>query len=478
MTPLQAPTQAAPSGVAVTASSVSSPNSAPNVPTTTASSVTSPNASVSSPSVISSVSSPSASSSPSSSPSSVSSVTPPVSSVKPVGTNTVKPLGTYDPQTGKCVKADWGGEQCDSSESLEQQASDLADKVANGTGSYSDKVELEKIRAQLNLRSLFGNDKAADMEYKSILKSDLYQLDIKGNGINGISGAQLKFWQTLNKSMNDGIVGVDDIKALGRFMNNYRLGIDDAGRPYFYNVRGGGPESPMQQIDIPGNSSRIFINGDENLLNSVFKGSSAETILGFFATSLNGLSYTSPNYSPGNPLTGVSGVPILGMSYANFKVNEQKSKQLGRPSSNFTNANPCDVKLDQPHGDRFTVQTVNSVVNRDMTTPQIFDAIPPLPIHVWIDNFASTTELATFDVSQILGKRFENYGNFLVGVGASITGTNLTLVNSLAGGASFPDGTWKNGSAYALYYGFNEPRDAFWTKRGYDYQRAGCNTVR
>ncbi len=75
-----APLQAAPSGVAVTASSVSSPNSVPSAPSVTASSVTSPNASVSSPSVVSSVSSPSASSSASV-----------VSSVTPVGV-TVKPL--------------------------------------------------------------------------------------------------------------------------------------------------------------------------------------------------------------------------------------------------------------------------------------------------------------------------------------------------------------------------------------------------
>jgi hypothetical protein len=97
-TPLQAPSQAAPTGVTTTASSVSSPSGSSNAPSTTASNVTSPNASNQPPSSnlpsASSVSSPSSSKPPVSS---VSSVTPPVSSVKPVGV-TVKPLDLTDDQ--------------------------------------------------------------------------------------------------------------------------------------------------------------------------------------------------------------------------------------------------------------------------------------------------------------------------------------------------------------------------------------------
>jgi hypothetical protein len=220
----------------------------------------------------------------------------------------------------------------------------------------------------LNLRSLFGSDNAADTEYKSILKSDLYQLDIQGNG-QSIPGAQLKFWQTLNKSINDGIMGTKDVQALNRFMNHYRLGIDDAGRPYFYNVKGGYPDSPMQQIDIPGNSSRIFLNGDNNILSNIFKGSSAETVLGFFATTLNGLSYTSPNYQQDQPNSGVSGVPILGMSYQDFKTNKFRSSHSGQPSSNLTRADPCDVKVNQPEDPNYSTARVDRVVGEAMRKP-------------------------------------------------------------------------------------------------------------
>jgi hypothetical protein len=136
--PLEAPSQAAPSGVAVTASSVSSPSAVPNAPTTTASSVTSPNASVSSPNAVSSVTSPSSSSTPVSS---VSSVTPPVSSVKPVGSVTVKPqdTGYFQNGNGQCVYFTYvwnpfGESQCDPSASLALEQAKKDDETAAASG--------------------------------------------------------------------------------------------------------------------------------------------------------------------------------------------------------------------------------------------------------------------------------------------------------------------------------------------------------
>jgi hypothetical protein len=118
VTPLQTPSQAAPSGIAVTASSVSSPNSVPNTPSVTASSVTSPNASVSSPSAVSSVSSPSASSNVAV----VSSVTPPISSVKPVGSVTVKPFApTINGNTSQLLETALAKDLCDKKELNELQ---------------------------------------------------------------------------------------------------------------------------------------------------------------------------------------------------------------------------------------------------------------------------------------------------------------------------------------------------------------------
>jgi hypothetical protein len=174
VTPLQAPSQAAPSGVAVTASSVSSPNSAPNVPTTTASSVTSPNASVSSPSVVSSVSSPSSSSAVSS----VSSVTLPVSSVKPVGV-TVKPLD-YVRWDGSCVNSDIGtdkGSGCDP-KNLQEKADALDEKIKRETDERR-RIELmeQYTLTQARLVDLRDYGKTNISAYKAlerIYKSPMY----------------------------------------------------------------------------------------------------------------------------------------------------------------------------------------------------------------------------------------------------------------------------------------------------------------
>ncbi len=191
MTPLQAPSQAAPSGVAVTASSVSSPNSVPNAPSVTASSVTSPNASVSSPSTVSSVSSPSASSSAVV----VSSVTSPVSSVKPVGV-TVKPLGYYD-SSGTCVESATRTE-CKTSKELSDEADRLkaqARKAAGDAERERARLEAARIRAQIDMREAVGNDRTADGYVSRIENSALYK-SLEGNPVG-----KTMFWLAISTKL-------------------------------------------------------------------------------------------------------------------------------------------------------------------------------------------------------------------------------------------------------------------------------------
>ncbi len=85
--------------------------------------MTSPNASVSSPSAVSSVSSPSSSSA-----SVVSSVTPPVSSVKPVGSVTVKPLGWWEDYLA------WWAEQTERAKNLQDKEAEQIRENAAVTG--------------------------------------------------------------------------------------------------------------------------------------------------------------------------------------------------------------------------------------------------------------------------------------------------------------------------------------------------------
>jgi hypothetical protein len=218
--PLEAPSQAAPSGVAVTASSVSSPNSVPNTPSVTASSVTSPNASVSSPSTVSSVTSPSSSSTPVSS---VSSVTPPVSSVKPVGTNTVKPLFLYEGQNGAlCDSEDWYDSgyrsDCQKPANLEEyEDSKEAEAKAKG-GDPEAKAELEFLDTMImaghacakDARAGGGNAGAARGECKDYVRrihdSPLYE---------GLKPSQkLHLWQITQKGLSAGAMGRKDLQEM------------------------------------------------------------------------------------------------------------------------------------------------------------------------------------------------------------------------------------------------------------------------
>jgi hypothetical protein len=328
VTPLQAPSQAAPSGVAVTASSVSSPNSAPNVPTTTASSV-------SSPSVVSSVSSPSSSSAVSS----VSSVTPPVSSVKPVGV-TVKPLGRYNPVTGKCENAAWVSEECDTDKDLKAEANSLEDQVKSNSGDIgAHRTRLREIELQQELRNRLGTDKKADDVLKNITKSEMYSHDMR----TYTSLGRLKFLDNLLASIRRGDLGNKDLESLGKFMSVYRFGVDDAGRVYFYyaNPQMHSYESPgfgepqeiwESQLAMGSGSQSVFFNSNQETMSSIFgNGGSQGNVFGFLVGALNGYKDSS-----GRVADGFSMSDFRKYRSVNSRVFSTRAK------------NPCDIGLSRP----------------------------------------------------------------------------------------------------------------------------------
>jgi hypothetical protein len=229
--PLQAPSQAAPTGVNITASSVSSPNSVPTAPSVTASSVTSPNASVSSPSTVSSVTSPSSSSTPVSS---VSSVTPPVSSVKPVGTNTVKPLFLYEGKNGELCDTEDGyasdrpiGNACYIPRNMDEYSASLEAEKNAKNGDPAAKAELEFRDSTIlaghtcakSASASGGNAESARGECKQYVR-DLRNSDIY-NSMN--PSQRLHFWQITQGGLQSGDIGRDEMQEMVRFSNRCRL---------------------------------------------------------------------------------------------------------------------------------------------------------------------------------------------------------------------------------------------------------------
>jgi hypothetical protein len=254
--PLEAPSQAVPSGVAVTASSVSSPNSVPNAPTTTASSVTSPNASVSSPNTVSSVTSPSSSNTPVSS---VSSVTPPVSSVKPVGTSTVKPLDFRWTPEGDCIKS-WvfgvsdGGfgvkddpdcvawDLAKAAENNERKTNEILDSNASAAEKAAALENLARRNAALQDRK-YGQNAVTELEG---LFDGSYYKKLSPEG-------KMVLLRVLNSGMSLGTIGAADLKDL---RNSIR--VTDNGYPAIPSGLGK-PPSFLQSVDP--NSSSVLLRG-------------------------------------------------------------------------------------------------------------------------------------------------------------------------------------------------------------------------
>jgi hypothetical protein len=214
--PLQAPSQAAPSGVAVTASSVSSPSGSSNAPSTTASNVTSPNASNQPPSS----NLPSASSSSKPPASSVSSVVPPVSSVKPVGTNTVKPLD-YVGWDGSCVNSDIGtnqGSGCDP-KNLQEKADALDEKIKRETDEKK-RIELMEqcTLTQARLVDLRDYGKTNISAYKAlerIYKSPMYN--------SAAPKFQLAVLRETRDKLGTGEWGGKDLKLLANTFESFKF---------------------------------------------------------------------------------------------------------------------------------------------------------------------------------------------------------------------------------------------------------------
>jgi hypothetical protein len=209
--PLQAPSQAAPTGVTTTASSVSSPSGANTVPSTTASSVSSPNSSVSTPSTssttASSVSSPNSSSNPSTS---ASSVTPPVSS-KPSTGGDVKPLG-WHLFGGKCDFFDDGSKDTCTADADDLQRN--ADRIqaeadaAMGNGKPQEAANLQFLVVKFQLQRLEMRCPGTCLEKDSItniLNSKMYD---RAN-----PEAQFALWRGISYSLSTGAMGLKDFNA-------------------------------------------------------------------------------------------------------------------------------------------------------------------------------------------------------------------------------------------------------------------------
>jgi hypothetical protein len=157
-----------------TASSITAPNSSPIVGLPgSASSVTPPNASVPNSSTPTS----SGVTPPGSSPGTGTGVTPPASEGV-----TFTPQGYYNVK-GDCVSSKTRNE-CDTTKDLEDKAAKLENDIENGVGKADEKrLELETIRADLNLRELYGNDRVADGHLERLVKSELFNDPDFNNGM-------------------------------------------------------------------------------------------------------------------------------------------------------------------------------------------------------------------------------------------------------------------------------------------------------
>jgi guanyl-specific ribonuclease Sa len=226
-TALQAPTSIVPQAISSisTASSVTAPNSSPIVGLPgSASSVTPPNASV-----------------PSSSTPTSSGVTPPSGSSPGTGTGVTPPSGggvTVTPQgyynaKGNCV-ASKTRDECDTTKDLEDKAAKLENDIDNGVGNAEQKrLELEMIRADLNLRDLYGNDRVADGHLERLVKSQLFS-DSDFN-----TGMKIHMLQTMSKGIQEGTVGKKDIEALVRLTENFKLEMVNGKPTLVYSPKNG-----------------------------------------------------------------------------------------------------------------------------------------------------------------------------------------------------------------------------------------------
>jgi hypothetical protein len=486
VTPLQTPSQAAPSGIAVTASAVSSPSAVPNAPSVTASSVTSPNASVSSPSTVSSVTSPSSSSTPVSS---VSSVVPPVSSVKPVGV-TVKPLGYYDPWTGKCLDGKLFGlfDTCQTETDLQTLIDSEKCKKARNTGNSND-VECQEAAARQEARRVSGNDLVGDQLLNEILRSEMYRNDFGSESkhcVNGQCTAQrVVLLRNLTEVMRTGIFGKDELIALGRFMSGYRIDFDMEGRPYFY-LTGTTPFSstnfPISTHELRVGSNSIYLNGNSQIFSNIFGKVGAGLIIGFLAASSAGMVMYEPmegrrgEYTPSNRRNGID-YDILDFS-RDARVGNFRSMP-NKPS------NPCDSGMIAPKGlitaqgyEQFNaasaINNIRSAIGGNFTNNPIENGSKWGTLFLGSDGLGNDKR---YDILQntkplLAGARdYENYGNYFLGLSAASLNMSLeSMLNSSRGGQ------WINRTAPSInnYSYPDQPKDWFWITRGYEYVKSGC----
>ncbi len=454
-----------------------------------------------------------------------SSVTPPGGSsgaiVPPGGSvggssNRVKPLGTYNPVTGKCVEIDWNTEQCDTDKDLDTKANNLEAAAAGASGTKREEylLKLEEIRLQQNIRVRFGIDnRLADSIFKGIVGSEMYSEDFS-HAKNGGSSQSLKFLKDLNYLIVHGSTGRDFLMGLASFMTNYRIGVDQAGRPYFYFTGGpygfkNGPfagfnSSELSTYQISFGNLNVYLNGSTKIISQIFGAANPGDIIGFLVASTNGM-------TPGIRLANGEWVlsKFLKISHG-FTLNSYLTKR--NPSVISKPTNPCDIGLNAP-------ATLNRDIGDSTKGSYKFDFDAAMEI-------AENSRAVTFDynragllfgslkikgVVEILapfgndgmydilnrtglqsdgnlgyGGYYENYGNFLFGAVGAKAGLSLEATLKIQGFGQQTNGGQGNTYKYGTYptiagglfggsgfYG-DDPRDQFWTTRGYEFIKGKC----
>jgi hypothetical protein len=284
-------------------------------------------------------------------------------------------------------------------------------------------------------------------------------------------------------------------------MTNYRMNVDQAGRPYFYftgspngfqnGMFAGFNSSQLSTHQINFGSLNVFINGNDNIFLKIFGSGNAGAVIGFLVASTNGM-------IPGIEVTG-------GYVPSKFlKANHGFSMTSYLNSSLLSNVgalqNPCSVGLNAP-----------VALNRDPSDPSkgstsfnfnaamntaaqwkylagtatgrgvaLFSGVGPFGNRGAFDIYERTQNQANGNIGY--GKYYENYGNFLIGAAAYTGGftlqgalqmqgfgqmTNRTLY-PMYGSWSFPGVIGGTG-----FYG-DDPKDQFWTTRGYEYMQNRC----
>jgi Bacterial toxin 44 len=421
-----------------------------------------------------------------------SSVTPPGGSsgaiVPPGGISTKKtsddeisPFGYYD-GSGNCQEGPQA--ECRTTNNLQEENEILERKVANGTASPYQQLELARNRAQIQLRKLMGNDRVGDEAFNELHASSL----LTGYADNGgrLQGQlsiaiEANFWNQLALDIKTNVLEREDIPNLIWFAKEHVVEWDADGKPYFFrwNPRLG-IDVPLV-FDLPGGSP-FFVNGNPRELNSRLNWVTA----GFLSSAFGG-------WNPSDYRKTVLDGNTLGKG--GFVESKCRHPALNKPSGNMPVSEP-GYNVDPTTGKKYPFP-LNGDINTNIliaqnkakeyswfTTQQKFE---------WFQGIIATNRPWDFK-NWGPGKGnypYEDYGNFMYGAVGSALGISPVTLHRAAGFTQTTSGFgYRSPNKIAIGspevfgppYSYSssdgafgdDPKDFYWIQLGISYYKSDC----